>query len=100
MDTEQNLKQNLEFSQGLCGREAKTSFSARFCAYFQILRSLPDSAKNSAGAESQNPGGTRVGPHCLIMDGSVYSKEQTDTTLDRNAVELTKILNKNHLLEK
>ena len=36
----------------------KTSFSARFCACFQILRSLPDSAKNSVGAESQNPGGT------------------------------------------
>ena len=35
-------------------------------------------------------------PHCLIMDGSVYSKEQTDTTLDENAAELTKILNKNH----
>ena len=36
----------------------KTQFSARFCAYFQILSSLPDSAKNSAGAELQNPGGT------------------------------------------
>ena len=37
---------------------SKTSFSARLCAYFQILCSLLDSAKNSAGAESQNPGGT------------------------------------------
>ena len=36
------------------------------------------------------------GPHCLIMDGSVYSKEQNDTTLAKKAVELTKILNKNH----
>ena len=36
------------------------------------------------------------GPHCLIMDVSVYSKEQTDTTLGKNAVELTKILNKIH----
>ena len=35
-----------------------TSFSARFCAFFQILRSLLNSAKNSAIAESQNPGGT------------------------------------------
>ena len=34
------------------------------------------------------------GPHSLIMDGSVYSKEQTDTTLAKKAVELTKILNK------
>ena len=30
----------------------KTSFSARFCKYFQILRRLPYSVKNSAGAES------------------------------------------------
>ena len=35
------------------------------------------------------------GPHCLVMEGSVYSKEQINTTLDKNAVELTKILNKN-----
>ena len=52
------MKQNSEVSRELCCREAKTSFSARVCAYFQILCSLPDSAKNSAGAESQNPGGT------------------------------------------
>ena len=58
MDTEQNLKHNSEFSQELCCREAKTSFSARFCAYFQILHSLPDSVKNSLGPESQNNRGT------------------------------------------
>ena len=38
------------------------SFSARFCAYLQILRSLPHSTKNSAIAESQNPGGTVLIP--------------------------------------
>ena len=39
------------------------------------------------------------GPHCLVMEGSVYSvclKEQINNTLDKKAVELTKILNKNH----
>ena len=56
MDTEQNSK-ILNFLENYVVGRPKTSFSARFCAYFQILRSLPDSAKNSAGAESQNPGG-------------------------------------------
>ena len=58
MDTEHNMKQNSDFLENYVVGRPKTSFSARFCAYFQILRSLPDSAKNSAGAESQNPGGT------------------------------------------
>ena len=58
MDREQNIKQKLEFNY-VVGRP-KTSFSARFYAYFQILRSLPDSAKNFAGAESQNPRGTDI----------------------------------------
>ena len=45
----------------------KTPFSARFCAYFQIQHSLPDSAKNFAGTESQNHEGT---------DGSNYHEGQ------------------------
>ena len=41
------------------------------------------------------------GPHYLVMEGLVYSKEQINTTLDKNAVELKKILNKtNTVLEK
>ena len=58
MDTEQNMKKIQNFLENYVVGRPKTSFSARFCAYFQILRSLPDSAKNSVGAESQNPGGT------------------------------------------
>ena len=54
MDTEQNMKHLKNYVV----RRPKTSFSARFSAYFQILHSLPDSVKNSMGAESQNPGGT------------------------------------------
>ena len=60
MDTEQNMKQNLNFLENYVVGRPKTSFSARFCAFFQNLRSLPDSAKNSAGAENK---------FCRILEG-------------------------------
>ena len=47
------------FSRIMLSGGQKHQLFAWFCAYFQILHSsLPDSAKNSMGAESQNPGGT------------------------------------------
>ena len=52
-------KQNSEFSRELSCAEAKNIVflqdSAIFCAYFKILHSLPNSVKNSAIAELQNP---------------------------------------------
>ena len=72
MDTEQNMKQNSEFSQELCCREAKNIISARFYAYFQILRRLSDSAKNSAGTESQNPGETAASLITVFLNGNIY----------------------------
>ena len=52
MNTEQIMKQNLEFSQELRCWEAKNIISCK------ILCIFPNSAKNFAGARSQNPGGT------------------------------------------
>ena len=37
-----NTKQNSEFLKNYVVGRPKASFSARFCAYFQILRSLPE----------------------------------------------------------
>ena len=68
MDTEHNS----EFSQELCFREAKNIISARFYAYFQILHSLSDSAKNSAGTESQNPGGTAASLITVFIDVNIF----------------------------
>ena len=40
MDTEQNMKQNLEFSQELCGREAKNIIFCKILCIFQNSRIL------------------------------------------------------------
>ena len=44
------MKENSEILENYIVRRPKT-----FCTYFQILRRLPNCAKNSAITESQNP---------------------------------------------
>ena len=59
MDTEPSRKQYLEFSRELCYWVVGGNIIfCKILRIFSILRSLPNSAKNSVIAESQNPGGT------------------------------------------